>query len=324
MAWVSLTIDLAEAKSELAQSLMHDHGTAGLEVRDSANAVMPTVRAPEKGQAIIVAYFAARPAALSAERAVKKQFANAKTQVDAVVERDWSTEWRSQIRSVQVGRLWVGPPWEKATAPRDKVCLFIEPKMAFGTGDHPTTSLCLAAIDDWFAEHPASSMLDVGTGTGVLAFAAKKLGATRVVGIDNDETAVGLAKECADENGLTGIALSEDGLDDIDGTFDFVAANILANTLIELAPKIAAKVRSRLIVAGVLVHQADDVRAAYLAQGLTAAGSRIHGEWIRLDFDAAPAAWGPKRSAPTKKAKRPKPQSPTRARAMKKLSAKRR
>ena len=320
MAWVSLTIDVTESKSELAQSLMHDHGTTGLEVRDAANQIMPTVRAPARGEAIIVAYFDGKARALSAQKALKRSVAGAKTRLDAVVDRDWSTEWRSQIRSVQVGRLWVGPPWEKPKAPADKICLFIEPKMAFGTGDHPTTSLCLEAVDLWLDANPESSMLDVGTGTGVLAFAAKKLGASRVVGVDNDPVAVGLAKECADENGLTGIELSLDTLDEIDGRFDLVTANILANTLIELAPLIVPKVKAHLVVAGVLVHQADAVRAAYLKLGMTSAGFKVQGEWIRLDFDAGPLA----SAAKGKPVRRGKPKSAVRERAMKKLAAKRR
>ena len=317
MAWVCLTIDVAESKSEFAQSLMHDHGTTGLEVRDASNQIMPTVRAPARGQAIIIAYFDGKPRAQSAEKALKRSISGATTRLEPVIERDWSTEWRSQIRSVQVGRLWVGPPWEKATAPKDKVCLFIEPKMAFGTGDHPTTSLCLEAIDDFMAEHPESTMLDVGTGTGVLAFAAKKLGATRVVGVDNDPVSVELAKECAEENGLTGLELSEATLQQVKGPFDLVAANILANTLIELAPLIVPKVTRRLIVAGVLVHQADEVRAAYRALGMTAAGFKVQGEWIRLDFNAGPAPRGAKKPKP----RRAKPKSATLARAMKKLAA---
>lgn len=317
MPWVSLTIDVAEAKSEFAQSLMHDHGTSGLEVREGNQLLMPTVRAPANGQSIIVAYFDAPSRAKAAEKALKKVLTGATTQLAPVVERDWSTEWRSQIRSVQVGRLWVGPPWEQKTAPKNKVCLFIEPKMAFGTGDHPTTSLCLEAVDTWLQTHPTSSMLDVGTGTGVLAFAAKKLGATRVMGIDNDPVAVGLAQECAGENGLTGIVLSQDGLQDIDGQFDLVAANILANTLIELAPLIVPKVKHRLIVAGVLVPQAPEVRKAYLQLGMTAAGFKTQGEWIRLDFDAGPPVEVPLRRPPM----RGKPKSPTRERAMKKLNS---
>jgi ribosomal protein L11 methyltransferase len=286
MAWFSLTVDLSEADSELAQSALYDFGASGLELRDSQNKPPPGVRAPQAGEAIIVAYFEDRADAQAAQAELAAKYPAARFDLEEVVERDWSTEWRSQIKSVTVGRLWVGPPWEKPTAPADKVCLFIEPKMAFGTGDHPTTSLCLAAVDRFMAAHPGASVLDVGTGTGVLAFAAKALGAGRCVGTDNDPVAVELAKECMAENGLSGVELSTKTLDQVDGAFDLVLANILANTLIELAPLIAPKVKHRLVLAGVLAPQADEVKAAFSAQGLVHAGDEFIGEWIRIDFDA--------------------------------------
>ena len=158
--------------------------------------------------------------------------------------------------------------------------------MAFGTGDHPTTSLCLQAVDTFMGTHPGASVLDVGTGTGVLAFAAKKLGAGRCVGVDNDVTSVELAKECAQENGIEGVELSTNTLTNIEGRFDLVLANILANTLTELAPLIAPKVKQRLVLAGVLVPQAEEVTATYVAAGLKHAGNQTIGEWIRIEFDA--------------------------------------
>lgn len=285
MAWSSLTLDLPEASSELAQGVLYEHGAAGLEVRDGEAKPMPGARAPAAGEVIVVAYFERRADAEAARRALAQAVAGARGRLEEVVEKDWSVEWRAQIRSVTVGRLWVGPPWEKATAPKDKVCLFIEPKMAFGTGDHPTTSLCLAAVDRYLAAHPGASVLDVGTGTGVLAFAAKKLGASRVVGTDNDPVAVALAKECAAENGVEGVELSTRTLRQVKGQFDLVLANILANTLVELAPLIAPKVKHRLVLAGVLVPQADEVRAAFVKQGLAPAGDTVQGEWIRLELE---------------------------------------
>ncbi len=285
MAWFSLTVDVPEDESELSQSVLYDHGAAGLEVRDSLNKTVATVRAPNPGEAILIAYFEDKADAQAAQEELAERIAGSRFALEDVVERDWSTEWRSQIKSVTIGRLWVGPPWEKATAPQDKVCIFIEPKMAFGTGDHPTTSLCLAAVDTFMATHPGASVLDVGTGTGVLAFAAKKLGAGRCVGLDNDVTSVELAKECAQENGIEGVELSTKTLQGIEGTFDLVLANILANTLVDLAPLIAPKVAKRLVLAGVLVPQADEVKAAYVAAGLTHALDETIGEWIRIEFD---------------------------------------
>lgn len=288
MAWYSLTVDVPEEESELAQSVLYEHGAAGLEVRDSLNKTVVTVRAPEKGEAILIAYFEDKGDASDAQAELAEKVPGSRFALEDVVERDWSVEWRNQIKSVTVGRLWVGPPWEKPTAPKDKVCIFIEPKMAFGTGDHPTTTLCLQAVDTFMATHPGASVLDVGTGTGVLAFAAKKLGAGRCVGVDNDDTSVELARECAQENGIEGVELSAKTLEGIEGRFDLVLANILANTLVELAPLIAPKVKHRLVLAGVLVPQAEEVTAAYTACGLKHAGNHTIGEWIRLEFDGTP------------------------------------
>jgi ribosomal protein L11 methyltransferase len=317
MSWVSLTVDVPEAKSERVQGLMHALGAAGLEVRDSSQLIMPQVRAPSKGQAIVIGWFGGRVLGEAAQAAVRSAVPRATALLEAVVERDWSTEWRSQIKSVTVGRLWVGPPWEKKTAPKNKVRIFIEPKMAFGTGDHPTTSLCLAAVDDFLAGHPGATVLDVGTGTGVLSFAAKKLGAGTAIATDNDPVCIELARECALENGIEGIDFSTRELDEVRGGFDLVLANILANTLVELAPAIAPKVKQRLVLAGVLVPQADEVKAAYLKQGLVHAGDRVEGEWIRIEFDAG------KKPRPAKKPSLPAKQktvSRSRARAQLKLA----
>jgi ribosomal protein L11 methyltransferase len=282
MAWVSLSLDVKKSAAEAAQELLTDCGAAGLELRDGEGG-MPNVRTPNPGEAIVIGFFEKRSAATAALKKAKATLKPRQAELETVVEKDWSEEWKRLIRPVTVGRLWVGPPWEKA--PKGKVCLFIEPKMAFGTGDHPTTSLCLAAVDDFLGSHPGASVLDVGTGTGVLAFAAKKLGAGRVIGTDNDPIAVELAKECAAENAIEGIELSGKPLESIKGRFDLVLANILANTLIALAPKLVEKVKERLVLAGVLVHQADEVTAAFVTEGMKPVGRTIQGEWIRLDFE---------------------------------------
>lgn len=285
----SLTVDLPEASSELLQALLHDAGALGLEVRDSEAPPMPGVRGPAAGEAIVVAFFDQKSAADEAREAVAVDFPEARLLFEEVVQKDWSNEWKSLIRSTQVGRLWVGPPWELKDAPSDKLCLSIEPKMAFGTGDHPTTRLCLEAVDRYLAAHPGCSVLDVGTGTGVLAIAAKRLGATRVVGTDNDAMSVELARENAAQNQAADVELSGKGLEEVPGTFDLVVANILANTLIELAPQIAAHARDRVVLAGVLVRQREEVEAAFRAQGLLPLEPAIDGEWIRLEFSKAKA-----------------------------------
>ena len=282
--YVSVTVDLPEADSELLQSLLHDWGALGLEVRDAEAPPMPGVRAPLAGEAIVIAFFDRSDAAEEALAEVKVAFPHARPSLEAVPTQDWSNAWKALIRSVEVGRLWVGPPWEVDKAPPGKQRVVIEPKMAFGTGDHPTTSLCLEAVDEFLAAHPGASVLDVGTGTGVLAIAARKLGAGRVVGVDNDAMSVELALENAAANQAERLELSGKTLEAIDGTFELVVANILANTLVALAPLICQKSTHRVVLAGVLVPQRAEVEAAYLAQGLLPVGAKTQGEWICLSL----------------------------------------
>ncbi len=282
--YLSLTVELPEQQSEAVQDLLHESGATGLEVRDREAPPMPGVRGPNPGEAIVIAYFEDADTAGAARDQLAEDFPSARLLLEEKPQQDWSNAWKALIKSVQVGRLWVGPPWEADSAPKDKVRLVIEPKMAFGTGDHPTTSLCLAAIDTYMASHPGASVLDVGTGTGVLAIAAKKLGASRVVGTDNDAMSVELAQENAAVNGTPDVELSGKELTQVTGTFELVVANILANTLIALAPLIAPKVKDRLVLAGVLAPQKAEVEAAYRAQGLIPEAGAAQGEWVRLDF----------------------------------------
>jgi len=279
---VSLTVDLPEAAAELAESLLWDAGATGLEIRDGEAPPMPGVRGAAPGEAVVVAWFAGREQAEAALGLLQEAMETLRFTVDEAPDTDWSTAWRARIRSTRVGRLWVGPPWE--TPPADAVALTIEPKMAFGTGDHPTTALCLAAIDAFCARHPGASVLDVGTGTGVLALMARKLGAGRVVGVDSDPTSVGLARENAARNGVSGVEISGAPLDQVGGLFDLVVANILANTLVDLAPALVRHTRGRLVLAGVLIHQEDEVREAFELAGAVSDGGGRSGDWIRLDF----------------------------------------
>jgi ribosomal protein L11 methyltransferase len=161
----------------------------------------------------------------------------------------------------------------------------IEPKMAFGTGDHPSTTLCLEAVGEHFAEFSQDSFLDIGTGSGVLAIAARKLQASRVVGVDNDPVCVASARENAVINGVADIEISDDAVSEVKGQFGLVVANILANTLIELAPSILPKVQRRLSLAGILNDQRAEVERAYQRLGFLPRGFRAQGDWVRLDFE---------------------------------------
>jgi ribosomal protein L11 methyltransferase len=202
-----------------------------------------------------------------------------------VPDADWGEEWKKGLKAFAIGRVWVRPTWIAEPPPAGAVEVVLDPGMAFGTGTHPTTSLCVAALSALLAGRPGASVLDVGTGSGLLAIAAKKLGAGRVTGNDNDPIAVRVARENAEANGVK-LELTVAPLEEIDGTFDVVVANILANTLVELAPAIVAKLAPAgvVLLSGILGPQEEEVRAAYLAEGLEpfSGGDRRDAEWSLL------------------------------------------
>jgi len=159
--------------------------------------------------------------------------------------------------------------------------------MAFGTGSHPTTALCLERCDELLAEFPRADVLDVGTGSGVIALLASKLGAGRVAGSENDLVALEAARQGAALNGVTSIdwVLTADPAA-VPGQFRIVIANILLNTLEELAPSIASKVApgGRLVLSGLLAEQAGGAERAYAALGLRPFGRKEREGWVRVEL----------------------------------------
>ena len=200
-----------------------------------------------------------------------------------IPDEDWKLSYRKHFKTEVISpRLVVRPPWEAVTpAPGQKV-LTLDPGIAFGTGQHPTTRACLDAIDALAVEGTDRSFLDVGCGSGILSIAAALEGFRDVHGFDNDPDAVRNANENAEANGLG--ALFSDGDLSVSGTAapaDVVAANVLAPVLVRFACEVGALVNpgGRLILSGILDEQYDEVRAAYAALGFTELSNRLIGEW---------------------------------------------
>jgi ribosomal protein L11 methyltransferase len=278
----SLTLDAPRECAEPLSSDLWDLGASGVEVRDGEGTPMPGQRQPAAGRAILVAWFEARASADEAALALGGG------EVAEVADEDWGEAWKKGLGPMRIGRAFVRPSWVEAAVPPGMAEVVLDPGMAFGTGTHPTTSLCLAALSDLLAARPGAAVLDVGTGSGLLAIAARRLGAGRVAGNDNDPVAVEVARENAARNGVE-VALTVEPLAAIPGRFELVVANILANTLVELAPAIAAKVApgGALLLSGILGPQEDEVRDAYLAAGLRPlpGGDRREGEWSLLALE---------------------------------------
>ena len=217
--------------------------------------------------------------------------------VERVEDRDWVTLSQQGLEPIRAGRFFVHTPPHRDQAPADSIALEIDAGRAFGTGQHETTTGCLIALSGLKAGGAAvANLLDLGTGTGLLAFAALKLWpAARAAASDNDPVAIEVSEENAAINGVKpGRArgqlelLVAEGMDHVRlrsrAPFDLVIANILAGPLIALAPSVAAAIApgGRLILAGLLDHQAPAVAAAYRRQGMMLTGRVERGEWPTL------------------------------------------
>jgi len=178
-----------------------------------------------------------------------------------VADADWVRATQSQFPPTRISeRLWIVPTWHDIPDP-NAVVVRLDPGVAFGTGTHPTTQLCLAWLDEHVA--PGCSVLDYGCGSGILAIAAGKLGAGGLTGVDVDEQALVAARDNSAANGVTARYTDPAGLPS--GKFDLVLANILSNPLKLLAPALLARVApgGALVLSGVLERQADEVIATY-------------------------------------------------------------
>ncbi|MBK6355304.1 MAG: 50S ribosomal protein L11 methyltransferase [Betaproteobacteria bacterium] len=199
--------------------------------------------------------------------------------VETVEEQNWVQLTQSQFDPIRVSeRLWIVPSWHETPDPA-AVNLILDPGMAFGTGSHPTTRLCLEWLERNVSE--GCSVLDYGCGSGILAIAAARLGAARVAGVDIDPQAVEAARSNAERNGV--VALFADSAQPVAGEYDVVVANILSNPLRVLAPAICAHVRSGglLALSGILREQAEEIMAIY-AQWLPMQVADMREDWVCL------------------------------------------
>lgn len=201
-----------------------------------------------------------------------------------VQDEEWATAWKKHFKPVRVGKVVVKPTWEDFAALEGDIIVEIDPAMAFGTGYHPTTQLCLLALQDRIKG--GESVLDVGTGSGILAIAAARLGARSVVGLDFDSVAVEAATANVEQAGLAGsVAIRQaDSPRAFEGQADLVVANIIAKVLVDIAGELSEKVRpgGTVIGSGIVTERVDDVRKAFEAEGLRVVEERVDGDWVAL------------------------------------------
>ncbi|TMD58314.1 MAG: methyltransferase domain-containing protein [Chloroflexi bacterium] len=200
--------------------------------------------------------------------------------IASLVEREWLEAWREHYRPLVIGRFLVKPSWIEARADEHLV-IELDPGMAFGTGLHPTTQQMLRAMSD--LDLREASVLDVGTGSGILALAARAAGAAQVVAIDVDPVAVRVARENVSRL-KAHIDVAEAGARDVEGVFDVVLANIVARVIAEASADLRARTRANgtLVVAGIIADAEDDTTAALMRAGFRIASRDVQGDWVSL------------------------------------------
>jgi ribosomal protein L11 methyltransferase len=204
-----------------------------------------------------------------------------------VPETDWTRAWREKLHVLHIGRhTVVRPSWRDYEPSSGEVVITLDPGQAFGTGVHPTTQLCLGALEDLVTT--GCHVLDLGTGSGILAIAAAKLGAAVVDCLDTDPVAVRAAQGNVAANDVSQIATVRQGsLSDAAGAYDVVVVNILLRTILRLLRDGLVQYANpggHVVLAGILVDQEDEATAGASAHGLALANRRISGDWVCLSF----------------------------------------
>ncbi|OHY97943.1 50S ribosomal protein L11 methyltransferase [Salinicola sp. MIT1003] len=293
MAWLQLKASIAPEQAEWLEELLLAEGASAITLQDAHD---EPVFEPDRGttplwsETVLTGLYDDLNEVEAMIERVRRAWAEQlpddpapQIEYELLADRDWEREWMDGFEPLRMGqRLWIVPSWHEAPDP-DAVNLLLDPGLAFGTGTHPTTALCLGWLDA--QDLAGRQVLDYGCGSGILAIAALKLGADTAVGVDIDPQALQASRDNAERNQIDEASLILDYPEKIGrGEFEVVVANILAGPLIEMAPTIAARVRpaGQLALSGILAAQAESVLDAYRAQGILMDEPQEKEGWILL------------------------------------------
>jgi ribosomal protein L11 methyltransferase len=284
--WTALHLLLPQEFQEMISNFLMEQGATGLEETGENQGVVLKAYFPKDGKENRRAYALHRYL-----KSLKRIFPGnfyCQVKTSLLHEQDWGENWKKFFKPVSIGsRFVVFPPWGKVRLKKKQIPIDITPKMAFGTGTHATTQLCMRALERML-RGKGLSVLDVRTGSGILAIASAKLGAQEVWGVDIDEIALEGARENIEKNGVTGIVRIRKGsAGRIQKRFDIVVANIDFKGLKRLRCSLLRRLKDRgfLILSGILIEQEDGISSRFLeTKVLRLMRADRQEEWACLTF----------------------------------------
>ena len=293
MNWKKVSVTTIEDNSDIAASVLLDAGAAGVELSGGSvpEATNDEYALPEAATELVAvsAYYGEDgfDALLEgikirlAEVFAEAEAGASEVSVETVADTDWNENFRKNFTSFRAaGRFVVKPSWEEYPADEEDIVLEIDPGMAFGTGDHESTRMCLELLQRYMPV--GANVLDVGTGSGILGIAAMKLGAANVLALDYDPVSVTVAKENAENNGVAMQVRQSDLLKNADGEpYDIVLANIVADILIRLNKDIGSFLveYGTYILGGIIEERLDEVIASLRAGGFEILETKAMADW---------------------------------------------
>lgn len=294
MQWIEIAVTVPPDLADLAASVLEDYGHQGISI--SRDDIQPDHwdegELPDPAAMIVRAYMVASDTA-EASRATLDVMLTQRGLPQAVYQlvddEDWAEAWKSHYHTTRIGEHFViRPIWEAYDPQAADLVISLDPGMAFGTGTHSTTRLCLMSLEALMK--PGLSVLDLGCGSGILAIAAAKMGASKVLAIDIDPIAAKITDENAAVNNVADQIVAQQGtLETVRGSarrFDLLLANILARIIIEMCDQgLGDIVRPGgvAIFSGIITEQVDDVRVALDRAGYQVTKVRTEGDWVSIE-----------------------------------------
>ena len=307
MDWIEIKVDTTTEAVESITGIFYEKGAQGVVIEDPKDFLrqkedgdwdyMEVPEGLDFEKAVVTAYLPEKEGIYDIiseiENKIKKlpeyglNIGTGKITINSVSDTDWANEWKKYYDILHIGKkIVVKPSWKEYFKKEDEVVIELDPGMAFGTGTHETTIMCLEFIEKYIKD--GFQVIDFGCGSGILSIALAKLGANRVFAIDKDEVAVKVTKENVDRNGLKDIVEVKvgDTLDIVKETVDLIVSNIIADVIIKVSDKAAFLLKEKgiFIASGIVKDKKERVKQAVMGKGLILLEEQVKGDWVALVF----------------------------------------